>query len=137
MEQKKSNTKIIIAAVIIFVVIIGVLAAVYFTFTAKPVEGTKNITVEVIAGNGEFENSTFEIKTDAEYLGEALQEENLIEGEEGPYGLYVKSVNGYTADESKQQWWSFSKNGEFLNTSADLTVIADGEKYEITLVTGW
>lgn len=42
--------------------------------------------------------TTFEIHTDAEMLGAALLENNLIEGEESQYGLYVKTVLGITED---------------------------------------
>ena len=53
------------------------------------------------------------------------------------YGLYVTKVDGEEADESQQQWWCFSKDGEDLMTGVDDTMIADGDHYDITLKTGW
>ena len=42
--------------------------------------------------------AAFEIHTDEETVGAALLALELIAGEEGPYGLYVKTVNGQTLD---------------------------------------
>ena len=83
------------------------------------------------------ETTDFTIVTDAEYLRQALEQENLVEGSESEYGLFVTTVNGVTADDSQQQWWRFTRNGEMVETGIDTTPIADGETYEITLITGW
>ena len=93
-------------------------------------EGGKTVQVEVKA---EEQSITFTIKTDAETLGEALKEHGLIAGEDGAYGLYIKTVNGIVADYNVDQtYWALSKNGEMLLTGADSTPIADGEHYELT-----
>jgi hypothetical protein len=93
-------------------------------------EGAKTVTVKVIA---EDKSVTFTIKTDAETLGDALLVHNLIAGEQGDFGLYVKVVNGITADyDVDQSYWGFSKNGEYMMTGVDGTAIADGEVYELT-----
>ena len=92
-------------------------------------EGSKTIEVEVKV---EEQSVTFTIHTDAKTLGEALLAHKLIEGEDGPYGLYVKKVNGMTADyDVNQRYWSFCKGGTALMTGVDSTDIADGEHYEI------
>ena len=77
------------------------------------------------------------IENDAEFLRGALEQEQLISGIEDQYGLYVLTVNGVTADESKQQWWCFTKGGEQIFTGVDATPIADGDTFEATLMTGW
>lgn len=93
-------------------------------------EGAKTVTVKVVV---EGKSVTFTIKTDAETLGDALLAHNLIAGDEGQYGLYVKVVNGITADyDVDQSYWGFSKNGEYMMTGVDGTAIADGEAYELT-----
>lgn len=93
-------------------------------------EGAKTVTVKVIADG---KSVTFTVKTDAETLGDALLSHNLIAGDEGQYGLYVKVVNGITADyDVDQSYWGFSKNGEYMMTGVDGTAIADGETYELT-----
>ena len=76
---------------------------------------------------------TFTIHTDKATLGEALFEHGLIVGEEGPYGLYVKFVNGIEADYDKDQtYWALYKNGVYMMSGVDTTNIADGEHYELS-----
>ena len=93
-------------------------------------EGAKTVTVKVIA---EEQALTFIIHTDKETLGDALLEHKLIDGEQGPYGLYVKKVNGIVADyDVDQTYWNFTKNGELMMVGVDSAEIADGESYELT-----
>ena len=93
-------------------------------------KGAKTIEVEVKV---EEQSVTFTIHTDKEMLGEALMEHGLIEGEDGPYGLYVKKVNGMLADyDVNQYYWSLSKGGTGLMTGVDMTAVEDGAHYEIT-----
>ncbi len=63
--------------------------------------GEKEISVLVLHGD-ETEKS-FSHQMDAEYLGEVLEREGLISGEMGQFGLFITTVDGETADESKQQ----------------------------------
>lgn len=93
-------------------------------------EGAITVTVKVEA---EEQSVTFTIHTDEKYLGDALLAHDLIAGEEGPYGLYVKTVNGIVADyDEDQSYWNFTKNGELMMVGVDGAEIADGESYELT-----
>lgn len=90
--------------------------------------GTKAFTFEVVDKEGA--QTTFNIKSDKEMVGEALQDEGLIEGEEGEYGLYVTKVNGIEARyENDGTYWSFYINGEYAMTGVDTTPIEDGATY--------
>lgn len=90
--------------------------------------GEKTITVDVIT---EEKSVEFTVYTDKETLGDALLEHNLISGEGGPYGLYVKSVNGIFADyNTTKSYWGINKNGESLMTGVDSENITDGDEYE-------
>ena len=101
------------------------------TYTEDVTLGNGSTTIQVEVKVGE-KSVTFTIKTDAATLGDALLEHDLIAGEQGDYGLYVKKVNGITADyDINHTYWGFYKNGEYLMTGADTTNIADGEHYEI------
>ena len=72
----------------------------------------------------------FEIHTDKTVVGEALLELGLIEGEEGAYGLYVKKVNGITADyEVDGTYWAFYEGDNYAMTGVDLTEIKAGATY--------
>jgi hypothetical protein len=87
---------------------------------------TFNFTVVDKDGN----ETKFEIKTDKTSVGEALQELNLIEGEPGAYGLYVKKVNGITADyDVDKTYWAFYVNGEYATSGVDTTTIEAGATY--------
>lgn len=91
--------------------------------------GEKTLEVEVEA---EGKSVTFTIKTDKETVGEALSEHNLIDGDKGAYGLYVKVVNGIRAEYSENQsYWSFNKDGEYMSTGVDVTKFKDKEHYEL------
>ena len=72
----------------------------------------------------------YEIHTDEEMVGFALIAHELIEGEEGPYGMYIKSVLGQKLDyETDKMYWSFYVNGEYAMTGVDQTPILEGEQY--------
>lgn len=79
----------------------------------------------------EGSEAEWEIHTDEETVGEALLSEGIIEGEDGPYGLYVKTVNGITLDYDKDGlYWAFYENGEYSLTGVDQTEITEGQTYE-------
>ena len=121
---------------LLLVVLIAAMALFTGCKEAETQTGAKTITVEIIVEGAETVTKT--IKTEAEFLRGALdEEEGLVIGEEGPYGLFIKTVNGVTADDSKQQWWCITKGGEDVFTGAESTPIADGDKFEITLKTGY
>ena len=92
-------------------------------------EGEKTIFVEVVA---EEKSVAFEIHTDKDTVGDALSEHNLIDGDKGPYGLYVKYVNGIKADyDTDKAYWALNKGGAALTTGVDQTEIEDGAHYEL------
>ena len=137
MMSKKDNKKAIIAVAILLVLVLGAIIA-WFALRPKPAEvpdGTIGIVVEV--KHKDESTKEFAIRTDSENLRGALEQENLIQGDESEYGLYVKTVDGETADDGAQEWWCFTKDGEMLMTGVDDTLIADGEHYEIVFTVGW
>ena len=80
--------------------------------------------------DGEGNETAFEIHTDKTIVGEALLELELIEGEAGDFGLYVKTVNGITADyDVDQTYWAFYVDGEYAMTGVDATEIEEGATY--------
>lgn len=134
-EKKQSNKKVIIG-VAALIAVVAVLAAVFFVFREKPVQGHKSITIEVIDNT---RNSTFyEVHTDAEYLRQAMEEAKGLEfsGMESEYGLMVETVNGVTPDYSVDgAYWSFYVNGAYCNYGIDSQPVEDGDafviKYEV------
>lgn len=130
-----TKTKHLRMLLLVFAVLIAATVLCTACTQAEPQVGVKTITVQIIVDGQD--TVTKSITTEAEYLREALDGENLLIGEEGPYGLFVKTVNGITADDAKQQWWCFTKGGADLFTGVDTTPIADGDTFEITLKTGY
>lgn len=92
-------------------------------------KGEKTLSVEVKA---EDKSVLFTIHTDKKTVGEALLEHKLIDGDEGPYGLYVKVVNGITADfDEDQTYWAFYIDGELAMTGVDMTDIDESAAYRL------
>ena len=105
-------------------------SAVQETETAVTVlgEGETKFLFTVVDKDG-VENA-FEIHTDKEIVGEALLELELIEGEEGDFGLFVKAVNGIVADyDVDGTYWAFYVNGEYAMSGVDTTIIEEGTSY--------
>ena len=98
------------------------------TIITRPISsGTKSGSV---TGDKEGNETQFEIHTDKEIVGEALLELELIAGEESEYGLYVKTVNGITADYDKDGvYWAFYVNGEYAQSGVTSTPITEGDSY--------
>lgn len=91
--------------------------------------GEKTVVVEVTA---EEKTVTFTIKTNSATVGEALLENSLIEGEESQYGLFVKKVNGITADyDENGAYWAFYVNGEYAMSGVDTTEIEENAVYRL------
>ena len=91
--------------------------------------GNKTITVEVKV---EDQSVVFTIHTDKDTVGAALIEHDLIAGDEGAYGLYIKVVNGITADyDIDQSYWAFYIDGEMAMTGVDVTDITEGTAYQL------
>lgn len=87
-----------------------------FGFTATFVDGS---------------TKAYKISTNKKTVGEALIELNLIDGEDGAYGLYVKSVCGVTLDYDKdKKYWAFYENGGYASKGVELTDIESGVIYE-------
>lgn len=91
-------------------------------------EGETNFIFAVVDAEGN--ETCFDVYTDKTIVGEALLELELIAGDEGDYGLYVKTVNGTTLDYDKDgKYWAFYVNGEYAQTGVDMTEITAGTTY--------
>lgn len=93
-------------------------------------EGGKYLGMMVTADG---KTIVFNIYSDAETVGEALIENGLVEGSEGPFGLYISHVNGIKAvyEEDGAYWGFLDKDGELMSTGVDMTSFADGDVYEL------
>lgn len=93
-------------------------------------EGETKFTLTVVDQEGA--QTQYEIHTDKKTVGEALLDCDIVEGDNGEYGLYIKKVNGIEADYDKDGvYWAFYINGEYATTSVDSTDITEGAVYSL------
>ena len=91
-------------------------------------EGETAFVLEVTDKEGT--KTCFNVKTDKTTVGEALLDEEIIAGEQGAYGLYIKTVNGVTCDfDADGYYWAFYINDEYAMTGVDATNIEQGQTY--------
>lgn len=95
----------------------------------------KTVTVTVTHKDGSTKDFTYE--TTEEMLGAVLEQEGLIAGEDSQYGLFVKTVDGYTVNEGNQEWWNLTVDGESAMTGIDSTPIEEGKSYGLVLTVGY
>lgn len=135
MEKKQSDRKKIIIGAVILIVLLAAFAVIYAVFGPKAAQGSKEYILKVVDDNGETTEYTGH--TDAEYLRGALEEleksdDLTIEGEESDYGLFIDTVNGVTADYSKDKaYWALYVNGEYGNYGVDSQPVTDGDTYSL------
>lgn len=145
---KKGSTNykaVILAAAAVCVVLAGLLL-IYSRFRPQTVVGSKEITLDVVYGDkradseGKSDTDTYVIRTDAEYLEQALEsvDDLTIEGHRtSQMGLMIQVVNGVAADyDQDQTYWSVELEGEPCNYGVSQQPIQDGEHYQLVLTFG-
>lgn len=91
--------------------------AVSFNLTVTDLDGTKK---------------EFVVKTDKKNVADALVEVGLVSGENSEYGLYIKVVNGITADyDVDKTYWSVLVNGEYSMVGASSVPVTEGLQVEL------
>lgn len=128
------NKKMILAAVAL-VVVVALMAGVYFATKPATSEGAKAVTITVLHADGS--EKVFECHTDAEYLDEVLLAEKIAEGDQTEYGLTIHTVDGEKADWNvNQSYWALIINGEYAMTGASSTPVVDGDAYRLEYTIG-
>lgn len=137
--MKRTNKMTVLAALVLMLVL-GLTACgkkeasnlwdnAKWTEDASLGEGSKTVEVEI---EMEEKSITLTIASDKDILGEILLDHEVIEGEMGAYGMYIKSVNGVQADyDVDQAYWAVYQDGEYLMTGVDSTEVSDGAHYEL------
>ena len=147
--MKKHNFKASILTVFLLILLVAALAVSMISCDKNGSEQAsddttaESVTEAVGTEIGEGENSfTFKVKfsdgsertylvnTDGTNVGQALIDSGLIQGDEGQYGLYVKTVAGETLDYNTHgKYWAFYENDSYALTGVELTTIEDGVVY--------
>lgn len=129
--MKTTNKKITRLAAALLALVLALSLAACGTKTPAETEAPaagKHFTFTVVDDKGE--STYFTLTSEEETVGAALLAEGLIEGEESQYGLYVKTVNGLTADYDKDgHYWAFYIGEDYASTGVDQTPLEDGGSY--------
>ncbi len=129
----KNRVKILVALLVAIVVFSGI----GFYFYQRGNSDVKEVTVEIISKRDGF-NGKENFKTNHEYLGDLLKEENIVtDYEDSEYGMYIHGVKNMADDPSAQYWWSISVDGKSATQGADALVLEDGKTYTLELKQGY
>lgn len=129
----KNRVKILVALLVAIVVFSGI----GFYFYQRGNSDVKEVTVEIISKRDDF-NEKENYKTNIEYLGDLLKEENIVtDYEDSEYGMYIHGVKNMADDPSAQYWWSISVDGKSATQGADVLVLEDGKTYTLELKQGY
>ena len=124
------NKKLLVGLSITLTVIIVIFSAVLIINKPQIQKGDKQISVTVVYANNS--KKVIKIDTDADFLGDALLEKEIIREDEYKGGFYTY-ITDVRADYSKDKaWWCITKDGVQTDKGANELPIADGDKFEIT-----
>lgn len=127
------NKKLILAIVAI-VVVIGLMAGIYFATRPQAEQGSKAFTVTVVHGDGT--EKTFNYRTDGDKLGAVLEEKGLILADAANPGMF-HTVDGEKADWSvNQSYWAFYVGEDYAMTGIYDTPVTDGASYKLVYTIG-
>lgn len=137
------NKKTMVAAVAL-VALVAVMLGIWWFFrpTPKPAKNQsgeggldrKSITVQIVHGDGSKKTITY--LTNAEYLGEVLYAEGLIENDGADDGMF-NIVDGEKADwNENQSYWALYVGDEYAMQGIDDTPVNDGASFKLVYTIG-
>ena len=92
-------------------------------------ETVRQFTVVCVDAQGTEQH--FELSSARKTLGEALRDEKMIDGEDGPYGLQLITVCGISADWTKDgAYWAIYIGDDYALYGVDGIEIVDGTVYK-------
>ena len=124
------NKKLILASLAL-VLVVALLAGVYFATRPETVEGEKNVTVLIVYEDGS--EKKLEYSTGCEYLSQLLLEKELVTGYESQeYGFTIESVDGIALDWATDgAYWALYEGETYATTSAAGIVLTEGGVYKL------
>ena len=128
------NKKVWISLVVL-ILVAAMMLGIFLATRPETETGTKAFAVSVVHKDGK--EAVFSYKTDEAYLGTVLLAEGLLQGEEGPYGLMIHTVDGETADwDRDHSYWALYIGEEYATTGVDTTPVTDGGEYRLVYTVG-
>ena len=93
-------------------------------------DAAESVSFTVIVVDLEGKETTYEVTTTETTVGAALMAEELLAGEEGPYGLYIKEVAGIPLDwDIDGKYWAVYVDGEYALSGVDSMAVTEGAVY--------
>lgn len=130
----KKNAKLTLV-LLAFLALVGLFTGLYLSSRPDAVPGIKSVTVEVI--HSDKSTKTFHFETNLDYLGELLQEEQLVVSEQGAYGLYITEADGEVATfEKNNAYWALFEGDSYAMQGVDSTVLEDGDVFSLVYTLG-
>ncbi len=129
------KNKKIMLAIGALVLVMAIFLGAFLLTRPETAAGSKTVTVTVVHGDGS--QKEFVYTTQEEYLGPVILGENLAQGNQGPYGLEIFTVDGETASwEENQSYWSLYIGDDYATTGADGVALTDGGVYSLVYTLG-
>lgn len=131
------NRKLLVGIVALVIAVAGIWGYSEL-FAPETQEGDKSVTIEVKAATQEIDTA-YAIETDEEFLYDLLMahEETLgVVILESSFGPMLIGLEGYTADESKNEFYHILINGEPAMVGIKDIPVLDGDVYTFEL-TNW
>lgn len=95
----------------------------------------KKFTVTVVYADGSSKDFSYE--TDEEFVGPVLENDGLIKGNTGPYGLEITEVDGQKAIYAENKaYWAVYEGEEYAMQGIDTTPVVDGATYKLVYTIG-
>ena len=128
----KNKKNLLVAGILI--ILVATMLTVYFVTRPETQQGAKAYTVFVVHGNGL--EKKFELRTDEEYLGAALEAEGLISAEGADPGMF-HTVDGEKADWSvNQSYWALYVGEDYAMKGIYETPVTDGSFFKLVYTIG-
>lgn len=125
------------------IVIVALIAAALVIFVGynallspEGVEGEKDVTIEIVNEETGLDES-FNYTTNEEFLFPLMKEHEDELGlayDSGDLGPMITTMGSYTADDSKQEYFHITVNGEDAVTGVQDIVLNDGDVYKFEIV---
>lgn len=129
------NIKKILALLLAFVMLLSLAACTQAPAQDETPETTTtadkvSISVKVVHKDGSEKIFTYE--TDKEFLGDVLLDAELIEGNDGPYGLEITHVDGEQAIyDTDKAYWALYEGDQYALQGISTTPVVDGGEYAL------
>ena len=125
------KNKKMIFGLIALVLVVALMAGVYFATRPEAQAGSKSVTVVIVYEDGS--EKVLEYATDCEYLSELLLEKELVTGYASQeYGFTIEGVDSIVLDWATDgAYWALYEGEEYATESAAGIVLTDGSVYKL------